>query len=162
MSIPVSAYGEAYPKDLPVGSVFKDHGYWALLVGAADGKGKNVLVLEGPHAGRLFSVSEGMAPSIAIVSPFTWYPAVPSGAQPVSSTHRTCALTFTKEGLRIIGAHVDRGDSDYELFGLDGSYRGEHHEQGPETRFLAWSAELVHHDDPCKSLGEIFSIKVGS
>jgi hypothetical protein len=161
MLFPAQAFGEAYPRDLPVGSLFRFHEFWHLRVGSENEPGL-MLSLEGPYAGQLIQLGQGMAKSVAIMAPFCWFPAIAEGTRASSSSHRTTTLTLTGDGIRIIGGLTDHGDVDYLAYRLDGTLDEHYRDEGIGTRFLNWSAQLAHSERPLVSLGTLFNVSVAS
>jgi hypothetical protein len=162
MVLPVEAFAEISPAELPVGSVLKFRESWALLVSYEDGRTRDLLMLTGDRVGQLFSVTPGMPKCLAVVGPFSWFSAVDEQTTPARAEHRTAALTLTAHGPVIVGARLDGfGDDDYCAFDLDGSVNREHQTYGLDLRYRQWSAELQHRDRPYRSIGRLFSVRVG-
>lgn len=161
MFFPAQAFGEAYPRDLPVGSLFRFHEFWHLRVGSENELG-SMLSLEGPYAGQLIRLGQGMAKSVAIVAPFGWFPTIDEGTLASNSNHRTTALTLTGDGIRIIGGRTDHGDVDYLAYRLDGTLDEHYRDEGVGTRFLVWSAQLAHSEKPFVSLGRLLTVTAAS
>ena len=159
MRIPAHAFAEVYPKDLPLGSVFKFRRNWAMLVGYEEGVAQDLLLLTGDRAGQLLKLGHGMPKCPAVVAPFIWFPAVDEGTEPANADHRTTTLTLTNNGLVIIGADMESGDSDYYAFRPNGLVDRDYQVYGSGLRFTQWSAELAHRDQPFTSLGQLFRIE---
>lgn len=156
MKFPAQAFAEAYPKDLEPGRLFRFREHWALRVSHAEDL-EGLLILEGDHAGKVFSIGDGMAKSLAIVQPFNWFPAV-QDVMPARNDAFNITLAVTPAGLVLSGSDVrDSFGDDHLSFGLDG--RGvdgsDLHRAG---RFERWSAELFHEARPFVSLGTLFEV----
>ena len=161
MSIPAHAFGEAYPKDLPQGSVFKFRGAWSLRVaGGHDHSFQGLIFLEGDHVGRLVKIGPGMPRCIAIIEPFQWFPAGAEGAAPGHIELQTATLTVTPNGPVIIGGDIDsdRFDTEYVAFRSDGTCDADYDRYGAGMRFAEWTGELQHSSRPFESLGRLFAI----
>lgn len=155
--IPAQAFGEAQPKDLPLGSVLKFRETWSMVVGYEQEE-RDLLMFEGELAGQLIKMPDSRRKYAAIMAPFSWFPAVAEGSEPSIVEHRTNTLMLTNSGPAIVGAAVGRYDIDYRAFRLDGLFDPELHCEDPSLRFVDWSAELAHKDTPFKSLGQIFKV----
>lgn len=161
MSLPAAAFGELYPKELPLGSVFKFRESWALRVahGPAD-SAYGFLMLEGEHTGELFLIDEGMARSVSVIAPFGWFPAVSQQAVSEHTGSQTATLALTDTGPVVIGIEAvsSRFDPEYFAFRTDGSHDSAYGRFGLGPRFAIWSAELEHPARPFESLGQLFAI----
>lgn len=157
MKIPVQAFAEVHPKGVSLGSVLKFRGSWAMLVGYEEGQ-KDLLMLAGERAGRLINLRDGMGTCLAIIAPFSWFPAVDEGVEPASVDHQTTTLTLTDKGPVIIGADMDRYDPDHRAFGMNGLCDREYNAYGSGLRFCQWSAQLMHEGEPFRSLGQLFEV----
>ena len=157
--IPARAYAEHYPKELPIGSLFRFRGMWALrtcVSGPEEFQG--FLLLEGEKAGSILKVGPGMARSVAVVEPFGWFPAIAVDERPGNEADQVLALTITDSGLVIVGLDTrDRYDSAYLAITADGHAVDVHDRQG-DLWFGKWSVELCHQDRPLISLGTLLEI----
>ncbi|MEO7067288.1 MAG: hypothetical protein ABI114_10300 [Rhodanobacter sp.] len=157
MKIPVQAFAEMHPKDVSPGSVLKFRGSWAMLVGYEDSR-KDLLMLAGERAGFLIGLGDGMGKCLAIIAPFSWFPAVDEGVEPVTVDYQATTLTLTDNGPVIIGSDMDRYDPDHRAFGMNGLCDRKYKAYGSGLRFGQWSAQLAHEDEPFKSLGQLFEV----
>lgn len=155
--IPAQAFGEVQPNDLLLGSILKFRDCWSMLVGYEEDQ-RDLLMLTGQYQGHLFKVPEGNRKYLAIISPFTWYPAIDVGIEPSNVDHRTTTLMLTAKGPVIVGAAVIRNDPEYRAFRMDGKIDREFEAEGSALRFVQWSAQLALNEAPYKSLGQLFEV----
>lgn len=156
MKFPAQAFAEVYPKDLAPGRLFKFREQWALRVSHAE-EFEGFLIFEGDHAGKVFQLGDGMARSLAIVHPFSWYPAV-GDAMASRSEVLTITLAVTSAGPVLTGSDArDHFGDEHLSFGLDGRVV-EVPNLHRTSRFEHWSAELFHDSRPFVSLGTLFEV----
>lgn len=161
VSIPAQAFFETHPQKLEPGRLFKLRGNWALRVAFGnDNIHQGFVLLQGECVGQLMRLGEGMARSIAIGHPFSWFPSVEVGAEPKQDVYRTATLTVGPTGPVIIGEEASRGnyDPDPVAFGSDGLENEDYDPHGGVIGFNRWTVELQHITRPFISLGTIASI----
>lgn len=157
MKIPAQAFSQVAVSDLAPGSLFIFRDRWAVRV-SSDADFQGFVLLEGERMGRVFQLASGTAHSIAIMSPFAWFPALSLDAKPMVETNRTPALTLTCDLPVIVGIDArETWEPNYLAFGMDGQgvdmpdlYRA--------ARFEKWSVELCHRDRPYVSLGTLVEV----
>lgn len=158
MTIPAQAFADGYPKDIPLSSLFKFRGNWAMLVGDADDLERDFILLTGERAGQLLPVRPGMAKAVFVNAPFGWFPAIEDTAIPTSEGKQPPSLTLTENELVIVGGRVDDDEPEYVAYGLDGVVRKDHPRNLGVLRFTQWSAHLQHKERPFRSLCELFTV----
>lgn len=157
MNIPAQAFAQLYPKDLAPGRLFKFRDSWALRV-SHGAELQGFLILDGERAGWVFPLGPGMAQSVAIVEPFSWFPMVSVNTKPTMDADRTVTLTLTTEGPAMVGADSQNDwDPIHIAFGPDGQSI-EEQDLYRAVRFEQWSVELCHRDRPYSSLGTLLEI----
>lgn len=154
--IPAQAFREAYPYRLLPGAVFLFRSFWAIRVAYSDSKTDQAfLILQGPNAGQLHRVGEGMARSLSLADPFTWFAVLdPSDPAEVQSMH-SASLAIGEKGPVVVGGD---SDGDHYAFYLNGQPWDDYRAQVATVRFDRWSAHLSLEDRPFSSLGPIFAV----
>lgn len=155
MSIPVQAFIQKYPYELPGGHLFQFRGNWALRVDYGDRPvDRAFLILQGPHAGWLRRTGQGMPKALCLASSFTWFAAIDPDAPASMDALCTASLAISEVGPLIVGGDED---GDHYAFGLDGHPYGDSL-SSVMPQFARWSAHLALEDRPFRSIGVLFSV----
>lgn len=157
MKLPAQALAEIYAKEVEPGRLFRFRDDWALRVTHDEGF-EGFLMLGGGNAGRVHMIGQGMAPSLALVAPFGWFPTVASDTEPSREATIPLTLAITSVGPVLSGIDArSHFDDDYLSFGLDG--RGVDVANLRRTsRYERWSAELCLDARPFTGLGTLFEV----
>src|SRR3546814_754383 len=115
-------------------------------------------MLEGERTGQVFGVSPGMAQSVAIVDPFSWFPMVAINAKPVWGTSKVPTLALTVTQPILVGVDADDSWGPNYLAYTVGGQGISMQELNRTAHFDQWSVELCHKDRPCLSLGVLLEI----
>lgn len=154
--LPAQAFAEAYPRELPSGAVFKFRGFWAIRVAYSDTPTDQAfLVLQGPEAGQLHCLGQGMARALCVAGPFGWFAAVDLEDPAEQGAPHTASLAISDKGPVVIGGDKD---GDHFAFDLAGRSWDDYRPQAEMTRFDIWKAQLAWEREPSRSLGTIFSV----
>jgi hypothetical protein len=157
MGIPAQAFVEINPTVLAPGRLFLFRGYWALRL-AVDEAHQAFVMLEGERVGAVLQTASGMAKTIAIAEPFSWFPLIAMDNKPAILDDPKGSLAITATGPVVVGLDA-RNDWDPTYLAIASSGRAEEAQEPYRPLcFAKWSVEVCHQDQPLKSLGTLAEI----
>lgn len=155
--LPAEIFAEEYPGKVPLGSLLRFRGFWALRVGGSE-EIDGFLMLQGEYAGRIFKIKPGLPRVLHIAAAFGWFAALPTDAMPTVDGDELVRLTLTANGPVIFGDDgQDEWRPNYIAFAPTGRVVTVE-DRRRAMRFEHWTVELCHKARPFESLTTLFEV----